>query len=194
MTSGNHVTGLEPCPFCGWPYIELHPDNPNVAWCPDCRAQGPLISFGLPTTPAQRSKTRAKEQPCRKWGGTKLVQENSGPPVQCDLCAKEQPIADDEVELVTDAIVAAIKADCTEPNGNCYAVGNRDAMEVDGEFDPEAIARAAIAAISRTDDRLREALASIAETMPGRTHKEASAQRREIARTALKTPARGEGE
>jgi hypothetical protein len=50
-----------------------------------------------------------------------------------------------EVERVADAIVAAIKADCTKPDGSCYAVGNRDAMEVDGEFDPEAIAHAVLA-------------------------------------------------
>lgn len=75
-----------------------------------------------------------------------MIDLNRLPQAYLAMKSKEQASvhSPDEVELVTDAIVAAIKADCTEPNGNCYAVGNRDAMEVDGEFDPEAIAHAAI--------------------------------------------------
>lgn len=61
------------------------------------------------------------------------------------------------VEELTDAIIAAIKADCVDYDGVCYAHGDNGkhshgdgaAMEVDGEFDPSAVARAILPIITR---------------------------------------------
>jgi len=60
------------------------------------------------------------------------------------------PVGDDVVAELTDALIAALKKDCTRiRDGYCWAVADREAAEVDGEFSPTRLAEAAIAFFHR---------------------------------------------
>lgn len=52
------------------------------------------------------------------------------------------------VRLGAEAIVERLKSDCRSFDGRCYAVADRSAAEVDGEFNPSSLAEAVIQAIS----------------------------------------------